>query len=145
MSPSALMLVSLNCEFSFCSSNSLWSAVCAETGWHNPEVKAMHKPTAKRPYFNIGSPHTWTTEVLVKSWKERQIIRRAPEGDNDRVNQQENIASQIGTPQSHVSIGGTNGFSDFKIAHAGKTDPIGQIELESGGNVHAMSGSGWLA
>lgn len=39
---------------------------------------------------------------------------------------------------------GAYGFDDLKIAHAGKTDPIGQIELESGGNVHVMGGSGWL-
>ncbi len=39
---------------------------------------------------------------------------------------------------------GTYGFSDLKITHAGKTEPIGQIEFESSRDVHIASGSGWL-
>ncbi|MFZ0312245.1 MAG: hypothetical protein WAL85_06020 [Candidatus Korobacteraceae bacterium] len=39
---------------------------------------------------------------------------------------------------------GTYGFNDLKIAHAGKTEPIGQIEFESSRNVHVLAGSGWL-
>jgi hypothetical protein len=39
---------------------------------------------------------------------------------------------------------GTYGFSDLKIAHAGKTEPIGQIEFESSRDVHVLGGSGWL-
>ncbi len=39
---------------------------------------------------------------------------------------------------------GVYGFSDLKIAHAGRTQPVGQIELESSRNVHVQGGSGWL-
>ena len=39
---------------------------------------------------------------------------------------------------------GVYGFSDLKIAHAGRTHPVGQIELESSRKVHVEGGSGWL-
>jgi len=39
---------------------------------------------------------------------------------------------------------GLYGFSDLKIAHAGRTSPVGEIELQSSRNVHVMGGSGWL-
>jgi hypothetical protein len=39
---------------------------------------------------------------------------------------------------------GTYGFSDLKIAHAGRTQPVGRIELESRRNVRVSGGSGWL-
>jgi len=39
---------------------------------------------------------------------------------------------------------GAYGFNDLKIARGGKTEPIGQIEFESGGNVHVLGGSGCL-
>ncbi|MGB8887054.1 MAG: hypothetical protein WCC87_10050 [Candidatus Korobacteraceae bacterium] len=39
---------------------------------------------------------------------------------------------------------GVYGFNDLKIAHAGRTQPVGQIELESSRNVHVQGGSGWL-
>jgi hypothetical protein len=39
---------------------------------------------------------------------------------------------------------GTYGFSDLKIAQAGRPDPVGQIELVSARNVHIDGGSGWL-
>lgn len=39
---------------------------------------------------------------------------------------------------------GVYGFSDLKIAHAGRTQPVGRIELESRCNVRVQGGSGWL-
>jgi len=39
---------------------------------------------------------------------------------------------------------GVYGLSDVKIAHAGRTTPVGQIELESSGDVRVSGGSGWL-
>ncbi len=39
---------------------------------------------------------------------------------------------------------GVYGFSDLKIAHAGRTNPLGQIELESSRDVRVSGGSGWL-
>jgi hypothetical protein len=39
---------------------------------------------------------------------------------------------------------GVYGFSDLKIVHAGRTQPVGQIELESSRNVRVQGGSGWL-
>ncbi|HUI84497.1 MAG TPA: TrbI/VirB10 family protein [Candidatus Binatia bacterium] len=39
---------------------------------------------------------------------------------------------------------GLYGFDDLRIAHAGRTEPVGEIELESGGNIHVTAGSGWL-
>jgi len=39
---------------------------------------------------------------------------------------------------------GVYGVNDLKIAHAGKTDPIGVIEFESPRDVRIQGGSGWL-
>jgi hypothetical protein len=39
---------------------------------------------------------------------------------------------------------GTYGFADLRIAHSGKTDPVGQIEFVSNGDVRISGGSGWL-
>ncbi len=39
---------------------------------------------------------------------------------------------------------GVYGFDDLKIAHAGRTDPLGQIVLESNRNVKVSGGTGWL-
>jgi hypothetical protein len=39
---------------------------------------------------------------------------------------------------------GVYGFSNLRIAHSGKTEPVGWIELESTGNVRVDGGSGWL-
>lgn len=39
---------------------------------------------------------------------------------------------------------GVYGFVDLKIARAGRTQPVGQIELESRRNVHVEGGSDWL-
>jgi hypothetical protein len=39
---------------------------------------------------------------------------------------------------------GVYGLSDVRIAHAGRTSPVGQIELESSRNIHVEGGSGWL-
>jgi hypothetical protein len=39
---------------------------------------------------------------------------------------------------------GLYGFSDLEIAQAGRTDPVGQIELESRRDVRVSGGSGWL-
>lgn len=43
-----------------------------------------------------------------------------------------------------TSACGAYGFPDLKIAHAGRTEPLGQITLESSRNVYIKSGSGWL-
>jgi hypothetical protein len=39
---------------------------------------------------------------------------------------------------------GVYGVNDLKIAHAGRTDPIGVIEFESPRDVRIQGGSGWL-
>lgn len=39
---------------------------------------------------------------------------------------------------------GVYGFADLKIAHAGRTQPVGQIQLESSHDVRVSGGSGWL-
>ena len=39
---------------------------------------------------------------------------------------------------------GVYGMTDLKIAHAGRTDPVGVIEFESPRNVRIQGGSGWL-
>jgi hypothetical protein len=36
------------------------------------------------------------------------------------------------------------GLEDMKLAHSGRTDPVGQIILESSKNVHIGGGSGWF-
>ena len=43
-----------------------------------------------------------------------------------------------------TSACGAYGFRDLQIAHAGRTDPIGEIWLQSSGNVHVRGGSGLL-
>ena len=43
-----------------------------------------------------------------------------------------------------TSACGAYGFSDLKIAHAGRATPLGEIVLESPTNVHVTSGSGLL-
>lgn len=43
-----------------------------------------------------------------------------------------------------ASACGVYGFADLQIRHAGRTTPVGQIELQSNGNVHLSGGSGWL-
>jgi hypothetical protein len=39
---------------------------------------------------------------------------------------------------------GVYGFDSLKILRRGSTDPIGEITLESGGNIRIDGGSGWL-
>ena len=39
---------------------------------------------------------------------------------------------------------GPYGFVDLRIAHAGRTDPVGEIEFLSQRNVYIQGGSGWL-
>jgi hypothetical protein len=39
---------------------------------------------------------------------------------------------------------GLYGFADLKIAHWGRTAPVGEIGFESSRNVHIRGGSGWL-
>lgn len=39
---------------------------------------------------------------------------------------------------------GTYGFLDLKIAHAGRSEPVGEIELRSERNIYIQGGSGWL-
>ncbi len=39
---------------------------------------------------------------------------------------------------------GLYGLSDLRIAHAGSTDPVGEIALQSSRDVHVSGGSGWL-
>jgi hypothetical protein len=43
-----------------------------------------------------------------------------------------------------VSACGTYGFPDLRIGHAGRTEPVGQIVLESNGKLNVSGGSGWL-
>jgi hypothetical protein len=43
-----------------------------------------------------------------------------------------------------TSACGTYGFPDLRIARSGMTTPVGEITLESSGNVHVEGGSGWL-
>ena len=43
-----------------------------------------------------------------------------------------------------TSACGAYGFNDLKIAHAGRTTPLGEIVLESPTNVHVAGGSGLL-
>lgn len=43
-----------------------------------------------------------------------------------------------------ASACGIYGFSDLRIAHAGRTSPKGQIVLEGAHNVKVSGGSGWL-
>lgn len=39
---------------------------------------------------------------------------------------------------------GVYGFADLKIAHWGRTTPVGEIAFQSSRNVHIRGGSGWL-
>jgi hypothetical protein len=43
-----------------------------------------------------------------------------------------------------TSACGAYGFGDLKIAHAGRTDPVGEIVLEAPANVQVRGGSGLL-
>jgi len=43
-----------------------------------------------------------------------------------------------------TSACGTYGFPDLRVVHAGRTEPVGQITLESSRNVYIERGSGWL-
>ncbi|MGO9519996.1 MAG: hypothetical protein ACLPND_23415 [Candidatus Korobacteraceae bacterium] len=43
-----------------------------------------------------------------------------------------------------TSACGAYGFSDLRIAHAGRTDPLGEIALEAPANVRVRAGSGLL-
>lgn len=43
-----------------------------------------------------------------------------------------------------ASVCGAYGFNGLKIAHAGRTNPVGEIALESMTNVHVAGGSGLL-
>ena len=43
-----------------------------------------------------------------------------------------------------TSACGPYGLEDVKLAHDGRTDPAGQIVLESGKNVRVGGGSGWF-
>jgi len=43
-----------------------------------------------------------------------------------------------------TSACGLYGFHDVKLVHAGRTDPVGQIALESEQDLHVGDGSGWL-
>jgi hypothetical protein len=42
------------------------------------------------------------------------------------------------------SVCGVYGFADLKIAHWGRTTPLGEIAFQSSRNVHIRGGSGWL-
>ena len=39
---------------------------------------------------------------------------------------------------------GLYGFNGLKLMHAGRSEPVGQIMLESAGKLHIRAGSGWL-
>ena len=43
-----------------------------------------------------------------------------------------------------TSACGLYGFEDMKLVHSGRTDPVGQIVLESSKNLHLGGGSGWF-
>jgi hypothetical protein len=43
-----------------------------------------------------------------------------------------------------TSACGLYGFEDLRLAHDGRTAPVGQIVLESGKNLHVGGGSGWF-
>ncbi len=43
-----------------------------------------------------------------------------------------------------TSACGLYGFRDLKLVHAGRTDPVGQIVLESDKDLHVGGGSGWF-
>jgi hypothetical protein len=43
-----------------------------------------------------------------------------------------------------TSACGVYGFSDVKLTRDGRTDPVGQIELQSGKDLLVRGGSGWL-
>jgi len=43
-----------------------------------------------------------------------------------------------------TSACGLYGFPDVKLVHDGRTDPVGQIILESGKSIHVGAGSGWF-
>ncbi len=43
-----------------------------------------------------------------------------------------------------TSACGLYGLRDVKLVHAGRTDPVGQIALESGQDLKLGGGSGWL-
>jgi len=43
-----------------------------------------------------------------------------------------------------TSACGLYGFEGVKLVHDGRTDPVGQIILESGKNIHVGGGSGWF-
>ncbi len=43
-----------------------------------------------------------------------------------------------------TSACGVYGFRDLRITHAGRTNPLGQVILESDGNLHVTNGSGFL-
>jgi hypothetical protein len=43
-----------------------------------------------------------------------------------------------------TSACGLYGFEDVKLVHDGRTDPLGQIILESGKGLHIGGGSGWF-
>ena len=92
---------------------------------------------------NRGRGVVASSNAIVGRWDGAAWGRLTPGTDGDCPATDGDVSEQALWVFS-TSACGLYGFRDLKLVHAGRTDPVGQIALESDKNLHVGGGSGWF-